>query len=152
MNKVLLLGSLGADPDLRFTQGGQAVLHLRMATNESYLDKDKVRRERCDWHSIVVWGKRGEALAKILAKGSGIFVEGSIRTSSYEDRDGAKKYRTEIIANNVILTGGKGRADDSGPREERGYRGGHSAPREAPAPAHDPADDPGFGSDDEIPF
>jgi single-strand DNA-binding protein len=118
-NRVMLLGNLGADPELRFTQGGQAVLNLRIATTESYLDKDKVRRERTDWHNVVVWGKRGEALAKILGKGSSLFIEGSLRTSSYDDRDGNKRYKTEIIANNVVLAGGRSRggagAEDSGP-------------------------------------
>jgi len=125
LNRVMLLGNLGADPELRFTQGGQAVLNMRLATTESYLDKDKVRRERTDWHSVVVWGKRGEALAKILAKGSSIFIEGSIRTSSYDDREGNKRYKTEIIANNVLLTGGR--------------RGG-GAPEEAGQPAYEGAD------------
>jgi single-strand DNA-binding protein len=121
LNRVMLLGNLGADPELRFTQGGQAVLNMRLATTESYLDKDKVRRERTDWHSVVVWGKRGEALAKILAKGSSIFIEGSIRTTSYDDRDGNKRYKTEIIANNVLLTGrGGGRGAGA---EEGGHEG-----------------------------
>lgn len=108
LNRVMLLGNLGADPELRFTQGGQAVLHIRMATTESYLDKDKQRKERTDWHNVTVWGKRGEALAKFLAKGSTIFVEGSLRTSSYDNREGQKVYKTEINANNIILAGGKG--------------------------------------------
>lgn len=118
LNRVMLLGNLGSDPELRFTQGGQAVLNLRLATTESYLDKDKVRRDRTDWHNVVVWGKRGEALAKILGKGSSLFIEGSLRTSSYDDRDGNKRYKTEIIANNVILAGRAGRgtgAEDAGP-------------------------------------
>jgi single-strand DNA-binding protein len=104
-NRVMLLGNVGADPELRFTQGGQAVLNIRLATSESYLDKDKVRRERTDWHSVVCWGKRGEALAKIIGKGSSIFVEGSLRTSHYDDRDGNKRYKTEIVASNIILAG-----------------------------------------------
>jgi single-strand DNA-binding protein len=117
-NRVMLLGNLGSDPELRFTQGGQAVLNLRLATTESYLDKDKVRRERTDWHNVVVWGKRGEALANIIGKGSSLFIEGSLRTSSYDDRDGNKRYKTEVIANNVILAGrgrGGAGAEDSGP-------------------------------------
>jgi single-strand DNA-binding protein len=121
LNRVMLLGNLGADPDLRFTQGGQAVLHLRIATTESYLDKDKVRRERTDWHNVVVWGKRGEALGKILTKGSSIFVEGSMRTSSYDDREGVKRYKTEVIANNIILAGGRGRG--ASPSDDEGYGG-----------------------------
>jgi single-strand DNA-binding protein len=137
LNRVMLLGNLGADPELRFTQGGQAVLNLRLATTETYLDKDKVRKERTDWHNVVIWGKRGEALAKILGKGSSIFVEGSLRTSSYDDRDGNKRYKTEVVAQNVLLTGGRGRG--GGPMDEAGsagasyggeYGGGGGAPSE----------------------
>ncbi len=97
LNRVMLLGNLGADPELRFTQGGQAVLNMRLATTESYLDKDKVRRERTDWHNVVVWGKRGEALAKILTKGESVFIEGSLRTSSYDDKDGNKRHKTGSV-------------------------------------------------------
>lgn len=107
LNRVMLLGNLGADPDLRFTGGGEAILKLRLATSESYMDRDKRRQERTEWHSVVVWGKRAEALAKILAKGSRIFIEGTLRTSSFEV-DGQKRYRTEVIAREVILTGGGG--------------------------------------------
>ncbi|MFT3773732.1 MAG: single-stranded DNA-binding protein [Minicystis sp.] len=128
LNRVMLLGNLGADPELRFTQGGQAVLNMRIATTESYLDKDKVRRERTDWHNVVVWGKRGEALGKILTKGSSVFIEGSLRTSSYDDRDGNKRYKTEIIANNVLLTGRGGRGgasmDEGAPADMGDYGGG----------------------------
>src|SRR5204863_5655241 len=99
----------------------QAVLNMRLATTESYLDKDRVRKERTDWHNVVVWGKRGEALAKILTKGSSLFIEGSLRTSSYDDRDGNKRYKTEIIANNVLLTGGRGRG---GGEEDPAFGGG----------------------------
>lgn len=106
LNRVMLLGNLGADPELRHTQGGQSVLKLRLATTESYLDKDKQRKERTDWHDVTIWGKRGEALSKILSKGSSLLVEGRLQTSSYE-KDGTKRYRTEVVANNVVLTGGK---------------------------------------------
>src|SRR3954470_11809353 len=127
LNRVMLLGNLGADPELRFTQGGQGVLNMRLATTESYLDKDKVRRERTDWHNVVVWGKRGEALAKILAKGSSLFIEGSLRTSSYDNKEGQKVYKTEIVAQNVLLTGGRGRgggAEEGVPAEGGDYGGG----------------------------
>jgi single-strand DNA-binding protein len=107
LNRVMLLGNLGADPELKMTGSGQAVLKLRLATSESYLDRNKVRQDRTEWHSVVVWGKRAEALGKFLTKGSRIFVEGGLRTSSYEDKDGKKVYRTEIVANNIIL-GGRG--------------------------------------------
>jgi single-strand DNA-binding protein len=139
-NKVFLLGNLGAEPELKFTQGGQAVLHLRLATNWSYLDRDKVRQERTDWHNIVVWGKRGEALAKILNKGSSLFVEGSLRTSSYDDRDGNKRYKTEVIANNVIIAGGGGRGAPAQRTDEPNGRGSQQRER-----AEEPPDDAGFG-------
>lgn len=143
LNRVMLLGNLGADPELRFTQSGQAVLNMRLATTESYLDKDKVRRERTDWHSVVMWGKRGEALAKILTKGSSIFIEGSLRTSSYDNKEGQKVYKTEINATNLIITnsrkGGGGEQEAGGyeggggyePEHEVGGGGGGHAPREA---------------------
>ncbi len=119
LNRVMLLGNLGADPDLRFGQGPEtAVLRLRLATTESYFDKrTNERKERTDWHNVVVFGRRGEALQKILAKGSTIFVEGRLQTSSYE-KDGQKHYRTDVIANNVILAG---RGAGAG-REEGGAR------------------------------
>lgn len=113
LNKVMFLGNLGADPELRFTQGGQAVLNMRLAATESYLDKDKVKQERTEWANCVLWGKRGEALAKFLTKGSKIFVEGGLRTSSYEDKDGVKRYKTEIHVSEIILLSGKPRTDDS---------------------------------------
>lgn len=105
LNRVMLMGNLGADPELRMTAGGQAVLKLRLATSETYLDKDKQKQERTEWHNVVIWGKRGEALSRILTKGSRLFVEGGLRTSSYE-KDGAKVYRTEVVAANVLLQGG----------------------------------------------
>jgi single-strand DNA-binding protein len=111
----MLLGNLGADPELRHTTGGNAVLKLRIATSESYLDKNKVRQDRTEWHTVVVWGKRGESLARILSKGSRLFIEGGLRTSSYDDKDGNKRYKTEIVATNIIL-GGKGETRDNGPK------------------------------------
>lgn len=160
LNRVMLLGNLGADPELRMTSGGQAVLKLRLATAETYLDRNRNRQERTEWHSVVVWGKRAEALGKILSKGSRLFVEGSLRTSSYDDRDGNKRYRTEIVANNIILSGGRGGGGgresyeggggDYGGRDQYGGSGG-GADRE---PDFD-RDGGGFGAppdDDDIPF
>ena len=153
-------------------------MKLRLATTETYLDKSNTRQERTEWHSITVWGKRGEALAKILAKGSNIFVEGSLRTSSYE-KDGEKRYRTEIVANNILLTGrrggeagaARGGDDFGGPPPERprasggggysggggggGYGGGGGGAQKPAAPQAPaaPQDDYGdFGGDDDIPF
>lgn len=163
-NRVLLLGNLGADPELKMTQGGMSVLKLRLATTERYQDKSGVWQDRTDWHSVVVWGKRGESLHKILAKGSNLFIEGSLRTSSYEDRDGNKRYKTEVIAKSVILGGrggGSGRStgyeDEGGeppaPREARPARPQQQRPpvREAPPPSDDDGPPPDL-PDDDLPF
>src|SRR5689334_2018319 len=139
LNRVMLLGNLGADPELRVTPGGQSVLKLRLATTESYLDRNNTRQERTEWHQVTMWGKRGEALSKFLSKGERIFVEGSLRTSSYE-KDGEKRYRTEVIANNIILSGrgrSEGRGDFEGHRERPAAAA--RAPQAEPMPA--PRDD-----------
>jgi single-strand DNA-binding protein len=125
LNRVMLLGNLGADPELRMTSGGQAVLKLRLATSETYMDKNRQRQERTEWHNVVIWGKRAEALAKILTKGSRIFVEGGLRTSSYDDRDGNKRYRTEVVSSNILLQGsggGRGGGGGGGASGGGGYR------------------------------
>jgi single-strand DNA-binding protein len=126
-NRVILFGNLGADPELRHTSQGTAVLKLRLATSESYLDRNKVRQERTEWHSVVVWGKRGEALARLLSKGAKLFVEGSVRTTSWDDeQSGQKRYRTEINATEILLTGsrpggGRSDADDGGGDDGGGW-------------------------------
>jgi single-strand DNA-binding protein len=137
LNRVMLLGNLGADPELRVTPGGQAVLKLRVATNESYLDRNNARQERTEWHRVTVWGRRAEALGKILTKGDSLFIEGRIQTSSYE-KNGEKRYSTEVVANNIILSG-RGRGEGAGAREGGGGRapaaragGGESSGSEAP--------------------
>jgi single-strand DNA-binding protein len=159
LNRVMLLGNLGADPELRMTNSGQAVLKMRLATSESYLDRNKVRQERTEWHSVVVWGRRAEALGKFLTKGSRLFIEGGLRTTSYDDRDGNKRYKTEVVANNVILAGsgggrggggGAGGGGGGGPgRSQEGGSGSDPAP---PAGGGFDEADYGGGSDDDIPF
>ncbi|MGO9835390.1 MAG: single-stranded DNA-binding protein [Polyangiaceae bacterium] len=158
LNRVMLLGNLGADPELRVTPGGQAVLKLRLATNESYVDRNNVRQERTEWHRVTVWGRRAEALGKILQKGDLLFIEGRLQTSSYE-KNGEKRYSTEVIANNIVLPGtGRGKGEGAPMRE-----GGRGAPRDAgvDAPVEDygePRDGsgsggpPAAGGDDDIPF
>jgi single-strand DNA-binding protein len=122
LNKVMLLGNLGKDPELRYTQGGQAVLNLRIATNESFQNRDGERQERTEWHSVIIWGKRGEGLSKILQKGKQLFIDGRLQTRQWEDKQGNKRYTTEIVANEVILLGGAGGG--------RGY----DAPNDGPSP------------------
>jgi len=108
VNKVILIGNLGADPEMRYTPGGAAVCELRLATNESWTDKKGERQERTEWHRVVVWGKRAEVVSKYLSKGRQVYVEGRIRTRSWEDKEGNKRYTTEIIADNVQFLGGGG--------------------------------------------
>lgn len=125
LNRVTLLGNLVADPEARFTQGGQAVLNFRMATNESYQDSSGERKERAEFHTVVLFGKRAEALNKILTKGKQILVEGRLQTRSWEDKQGAKRYTTEVVATNIVLLGGGGRGarEDSSeePQREQGW-------------------------------
>ncbi len=151
LNRVMLLGNLGADPELRYTQGGQAVLKLRLATSESYVDRDGQRQERTEWHSITVWGKRAEGLAKFLAKGSSLFVEGSLRTSSWEGQDGQKRYRTEVNARNILLTGrgrggggGEGQNDYGSP-QSGGFNSGGGGSGGGPGGGGPGGGDPGGG-------
>lgn len=120
LNKVMLLGNLGADPELKVTGQGTAILKLRIATTETYMNSSNERQERTEWHSVTVWGKRGEGLAKFLKKGDRIFIEGSLRTQSYE-KNGEKRYSTEVNATNVVLCGGGGRrGSEESPPARRG--------------------------------
>jgi single-strand DNA-binding protein len=150
MNKAILIGNLGQDPELRYTQGGQPVLNLRLATTESYLNRDRERQQRTEWHTVVVWGKRGESLNKILSKGRTICVEGRLQTRKWEDKEGNKRYITEIVATNVILLGGRGpsAADQNG--YEPGTTNGQSAGDEL-AESHSDIHG-GFGEDEDPPF
>jgi single-strand DNA-binding protein len=109
MNKVILSGRLGADPELK-TAGSSHVLRCRVATNERRKDKDGNWSDHTEWHAVIIWGKRAEALAKLLSKGSQLIVEGQLRTSSWE-KDGQKRYKTEVHAQDVELVKGERRAE-----------------------------------------
>lgn len=108
LNKVILIGNVGTDPELRFTQNGQAILRLRLATSESYVDRNKERQERTEWHTVIVWGNRAEALNKIITKGRELCIEGRLQTRQWEDKDGGKRSTTEVVATNVVLLRGGG--------------------------------------------
>jgi single-strand DNA-binding protein len=110
LNRVTLFGHLGADPELRKLPSGTSLLRMRLATNYSFLTKEGAREDRTDWHTVIMWGARGEGLARILSKGQALIVEGQIRTHSYE-KEGEKRYATDIHADNVILTGRRPDAD-----------------------------------------
>jgi single-strand DNA-binding protein len=135
------------------TNSGQAVLKMRLATSETFLDRNRQRQERTEWHNVVVWGKRAEALGKFLTKGSRLFIEGGLRTSSYDDRDGNKRYRTEIVANNIILSGrsGGGRGDDGPPGGYDAPAGGSGGGGGGGGGGYEDQDY-GGGGDDDVPF
>lgn len=123
LNKVMLIGRLGADPDLRYTQSGQAVCSMRVATDESYTDKDGNRVERTEWHSVVVFGKSAEHCNQFLGKGSLAYVEGKLATRKWKDQEGKVRYTTEIRADRVqFLDRKEGGGQKPAQRKERGYR------------------------------
>ena len=103
VNKVILIGNLGRDPEIRYTPGGQAVTNFTLATSESFNNREGKREERTEWHRIVVWGKTAENCAQYLSKGRTVYVEGRLQTREWEGQDGAKKSRTEIICENMIM-------------------------------------------------
>lgn len=146
LNRVTLLGNLGQDPETRVTHGGQCVMRLSLATNESFLDRNNVRQERTEWHRCSVWGRRAEALGKILQKGDRLYIEGSLRTSSYE-KNGEKRWSTEVQVSKVIFAQVRGEAE--GKRASRAQSG-----EEAPPAGQDWSErnhEPPKGEDD-IPF
>ncbi len=123
LNKVMLIGNLGADPELNYTQGGAARMRLRIATTERYVTKGGEKQERTEWHSVVMWGNRAEALNKHLSKGQTIYIEGRLQTRQWEDKEGHKRFTTEIVANDLLFLGG-GRGGGGGGGGGGGARGG----------------------------
>jgi single-strand DNA-binding protein len=146
VNKVFLIGNLGRDPEVRFTPNGKAVGRFPLATSEVWTDPEGNRQERTEWHNVVVWGKQAETCGQYLAKGRQVFVEGSIRTRTYDDKDGNRRYMTEIIAQRVQFLGGGGRGAEAAapppPAVEDGPAAGASG-----GSGGGPA-----GDDDDIPF
>ena len=108
VNKAILIGNLGKDPELRYTSSGQAVASFSLATTDRYKDKEGNWQERTDWHNIVVWGRQGETAKEYLSKGRSAYIEGRIQTRSYDDKEGNKKWITEIVASRVQFLGGRG--------------------------------------------
>lgn len=166
LNKVYCMGNLGQEVELKFSQSGTAVLNLSVGCNGSYLDKNRVRQETVEWVRIVIFGRRAEALAKFLKKGDRVFCEGSLRTNSYEDREGNKRYSTNVVAHNIILGGSNNpRSKPKDPEYRRPSRrdddddqrpADRSAPSGGGGGGYDDSDygsGGGFGDgDDEIPF
>jgi len=108
VNRVILIGRLGRDPELKFTPAGKAVTNFTMATSETWKDDSGERQERTEWHKIQMWGKLAETAAKYLSKGSQVYIEGKLQTREWTDKDGQKRYTTEIVANNMTMLDGKG--------------------------------------------
>jgi single-strand DNA-binding protein len=116
VNKVILVGRLGKDPEVKYTQGGTPVAKFTVATNEVWKDQNGEKQERTEWHNIVAWTKLAEICGQYLNKGSRVYIEGRIQTRSWEDKEGNKRYTTEIRADNMVMLGGKpdeARADRS---------------------------------------
>jgi single-strand DNA-binding protein len=150
VNKVILVGNLGRDAELRYTPGGAAVATINMATTEVWNDKSGQRQEKTEWHRVVLWGKTAESLNEYLTKGKQIYVEGRLQTRQWDDKDGNKRYTTEIRGDRVVLLGGGGgrgassgggeRASSSSGSGGGGDFGGASPDSSAPL------------TDDDIPF
>lgn len=107
VNKVILIGNLGKDPEVRHLEGGVAVARFPIATSESFKDKSGQKQERTEWHNIVVWRGLAEVAEKYLKKGNSVYIEGRLRTNNYQDKDGIQRYSTEIVADNMTMLGGK---------------------------------------------
>lgn len=151
VNKAILVGNLGRDPELRQTPSGQSVCNFTLATSESWTDRNGERVERTEWHRIVAWGKTGELCAQYLSKGRTVYVEGRIQTREWEDKDGNKRYTTEINAQTVNFIGprtggGDDRSGDGFGANDRSTGSG------AGMGSGSPANDPGPPVDDDIPF
>ena len=162
INKVILVGNLGNDPDTKYTQAGMAITRISLATTSVRKDRDGNQQERTEWHRVVFFGKLGEIAGEYLRKGSSVYVEGSIRYDKYTGQDGQEKYSTDIIADEMQMLGGREGGGGGGmgggdrparaPRQEYGNQGGGGGQRrQAPAPASQPAPMDDF-ADDDIPF
>jgi len=138
VNKVIVVGRLGADPEVKTVTGGQNVARLSVATSENWTDKQGQKQERTEWHRIVVWGKLAELCGKYLSKGRQVYVEGRLQTRQWEDQQGQKRYTTEIVANTVQFLGATGGASAN--------QGGNDFQ------AQDFGPEPAFDNSDEIPF
>ncbi|MBB5877509.1 MULTISPECIES: single-stranded DNA-binding protein [Xanthomonas] len=170
INKVILVGNLGNDPDTKYTQAGMAITRISLATTSVRKDKDGNQQERTEWHRVVFFGKLGEIAGEYLRKGSSVYVEGSIRYDKYTGQDGVEKYSTDIVADEMQMLGGRGEGGGGGmgggdrpqrsapPRQERSGMGGggggggqdYAPRRQQPAPQQSaPMDD---FADDDIPF
>lgn len=142
LNKVMLIGRLGKDPEIRYTNAGVAIANFTIATSEDWKDKESgEKKERTEWHRIVAFGKLGEICGEYLSKGKQVYIEGRLQTRAWDDKDGNKRYTTEIVASDMQFLDRK----DSGDPSRKDYNN-DSMDRGAPGPMHN------SGQDDDIPF
>jgi single-strand DNA-binding protein len=145
VNKVILVGRLGRDPETRYTSSGQAVCNFSVATDETYKDRNGERQKRTEWHKIVVWGKQAEIAQQYLKKGSLLYLEGRIQTRQWDDKEGQKRTSFEIVANNFRMLGGRAEAAAAGAGPSRDVEAGSQVVPEEPAVGPEI-------SDEDIPF
>jgi single-strand DNA-binding protein len=154
VNKVILVGNLGKDPEVKYTPSGTAVAKFSLATNEGYKDKAGQWQERTEWHNIVAWQRLAEIVGEYVKKGSKVYIEGRLQTSSWDDKEtGQKKYKTEIVANDLVLLSGRGEGDGEG--GSRGYSRGASAGGGNYDQSHSHQEEPAHATgiqDEDIPF
>jgi single-strand DNA-binding protein len=149
VNKVILVGNLGRDAELRYTPGGAAVATINMATTEVWNDKSGQRQEKTEWHRVILWGKTAESLTEYLTKGKQVYVEGRLETRQWNDKDGNKRYTTEIKGDKIVLLGSAGGGGRGGGGMSRGG-GEESMGGGQPSHGADVPDTP--LTDDDIPF
>ena len=141
VNKAIIIGNLGRDAEVRYTPGGTAVANISVATTETWNDKTSgQRQEKTEWHRVAIWGKTAEAIGEYLTKGRQVYVEGRIETRQWDDKDGQKRYTTEIRSDRVVLLGGRGDGPDQG------------APAPKPSTGGGPPPSPPELTEDDIPF
>ena len=153
VNKVILVGNLGQDPETRTTPGGTTVTNIRIATTDSWTDKQSgEKKEQTEWHTVVMWNRLGEIAAEYLRKGSQVYIEGRLQTRKWQDKEGKDRYNTEVVASDMQMLGGRGGGGGAA-QETRDSRDGQ-APRGGGAPAPAAAGGGGAGADfdDDIPF
>ena len=118
VNKVILMGTLGKDPELKYTPGGSAVCSFSIATKETWYDDKNEKHEKTEWHKIVVWGKKAETCNQYIAKGSQVYIEGKLQTRSWDDKDGNKKYVTEVLVKEIQFLNRKKDSEKTATKEE----------------------------------
>jgi single-strand DNA-binding protein len=151
VNKVILIGNLGSDPEVKYTPNGAPVANFSLATSESWNDKDGQRQERTEWHRLVLWRKLAEIAGQYLKKGARIYVEGKLQTRSWDDQSGQKRYMTEVVVNDMQMLDSRGEGGGSG-GQDAGYSDRPAGGQNVGPAAQPEAPPPPAGDDDDLPF